>query len=74
MFNEGKTIRQIGTEEKRADRTIYKYLNLNYLSPNVVNSVMDSEAPSHINLQALFNIASKYPDFNDQEQVFYCRQ
>ncbi len=73
MLEEGKSIRQIGTEEKRADRTIYKYLNLNYLSPNIVNSVMDSEAPAHINMQALFNIASKYPDFNDQEGVFYCR-
>ena len=51
--------------------TIYKYLNLNFLSPNIVNAVMDSRTPQHINLQALFEIASKYPDFKDQEQVFY---
>jgi len=74
IMDEGKSVRQIGTKEKRADRTIYRYLNLNYFSPNIVNSVMDSEVPAHINLNTLFEMASKYPDFKDQERAFYYGQ
>ena len=74
MMDEGNTVRQIGTKEKRADRTVYKYLNLNYLSPKIVNCIMKSEVPSHINLNELFKIASKYPDFKDQERVFYHKE
>ncbi|MCD4784762.1 MAG: recombinase family protein [Candidatus Eremiobacteraeota bacterium] len=71
MSQGGQSIKKIAETEKMAKRTVYKYLNLNYLSPNIINSVMDSEVPTHINLQALFKIASKYPNFNDQERVFY---
>ncbi|MCD4785317.1 MAG: recombinase family protein [Candidatus Eremiobacteraeota bacterium] len=71
MPQKGQSIKKIAETEKMAKRTVYKYINLNYLSPNIVNSIMDSEAPTHINLQALFKIASKYPDFNDQERAFY---
>ncbi|MCD4785276.1 MAG: recombinase family protein [Candidatus Eremiobacteraeota bacterium] len=71
MSQNGQSIKKIAEAERMAKRTVYKYLNLNYLSPNIINSVMDSEVPTHINLQALFKIASKYPNFNDQERVFY---
>lgn len=67
----GISINQMKVSEQKGERTIYKYLSLNYLSPNIVNDIMDSRVPSHINLQTLFEIASKYIDFKDQEKAFY---
>ena len=71
MSQAGDSIKKVAEKEKKAKRTIYKYLDLNYLSPNIVNDIMESKTPSHINLQELFKIASKHPDFNDQERIFY---
>jgi DNA invertase Pin-like site-specific DNA recombinase len=71
MYETGKTINEIRLAENVADRTVYKYLNLAYLSPKVVSAVMNSEVPSHISLQVLFGIASKYEDFGEQEQAFF---
>jgi len=65
------SIKKIAKAEKMAKRTIYRYLNLNFLSPNIVNDIMDGRIPPHINLQTLLKFASRYPDFNDQERVFY---
>jgi site-specific DNA recombinase len=70
MQEEGLTVREIGTQEHRSDRTIYKYLNLNYLSPNIINDTMESRVPQHVNLQTLFEIASKYEDFEEQEREY----
>lgn len=52
-------IRELAETEKRDQRTIYKYLNLAYLSPRIINDIMDSKIPPRINLQTLFQIASK---------------
>ncbi len=71
MTTRGLSIKKIQENERTGDRTIYRYLNLNYLSPNIVNDIMESKTPPHINLQTLFKIASKYPDFNVQERIFY---
>jgi hypothetical protein len=32
---------------------------------------MDSNVPVHVNLQTLFGIASKYENFEKQEQAFF---
>jgi len=32
---------------------------------------MDSKIPAHITLQTLFQIASKYENFAEQERAFY---
>jgi hypothetical protein len=74
MAASGLSVRRIGEDEHKADRTIYRYLDLNFLSPNIVNDIMESNVPPHVNLQALFDIASKYSDFNDQEKAYYNEQ
>lgn len=66
----GIGIKAIATAAQRDRRTIYKYLNLAYLSPRIINDIMNNKIPSHINLQTLFQIASKYEDFEMQEKEF----
>lgn len=53
-------------QEKMTKRTIYKYLNLAYLSPRIVNQLLNGTLT--INLQKLFEIASKYDIFEKQER------
>ena len=69
-YESGIGVKALATTENRDQRTIYKYLNLAYLSPRIINDIMDSKIPPHINLQTLFQIASKY-DFTEQEREFY---
>ncbi len=57
--------------EHRADRTVYKYMNLAYLSPKIIGDILEGEVPSHVNLQTLFGIAEKYADFDKQESAYY---
>lgn len=71
MYERGTLVTEIMKQEKLTNRTVYKYLNLAYLSPKIVNDIMDSNIPSHINLQTLFEIASKYETFGKQEKIFY---
>ena len=62
---------QITKSEHRAERTVYKYLSLAYLSPNIINAIMSDTVPPHVNLQTLFSIASKHDRFENQERAFY---
>lgn len=61
----------IRRDEHRADSTVYKYMNLAYLSPKIIGDILDGEVPTHINLQTLFCIAEKHSDFGKQESAFY---
>ncbi len=70
MFERGITIEQIAKTEHKAERTIYKYLALAYLSPKIVSDIMNGSAPA-VDLQTLFNIAAKHMDFKEQEKEFY---
>lgn len=54
-------------QEKMTKRTIYKYLNLAYLSPRIVNQLLSGTLT--INLQTLFDIASKNLSFDEQEKM-----
>lgn len=67
----GISVRNLATKIKRDHRTVYKYLNLCYMSPRIINTIMEGNAPTNINLQKLFNIASKYEKFEKQENMFY---
>lgn len=67
----GVPVDQIKRTEHRADRTVYKYMNLAYLSPKIIGDILEGDVPSHVNLQTLFGIAEKYADFDKQESVFY---
>ena len=55
-------------QEKMTKRTIYKYLNIAYLSPRIVNQLLSRTLT--INLQTLFDIASKNLSFDEQEKTF----
>lgn len=70
MYERGTLVTEIMKQEKLTNRTVYKYLNLAYLSPKIINNIMDSNIPQHINLQTLFEIASKYETFSKQEKVY----
>lgn len=70
-YENGVGIKAIAKNEQRDQRTIYKYLNLAYLSPRIINDIMDGKIPPDINLQTLFQIASKHENFADQERAFY---
>jgi hypothetical protein len=60
----GLNVTEMEKNERKNKRTIYKYLNLAYISPNITSAIMDREAPAHVNFQTLFGIASKYENFN----------
>lgn len=72
MFERGITIEQITKTEHKAERTIYKYLALAYLSPKIVSDIMDGTAPA-VDLQTLFAIATKHMDFKEQKNMFYSK-
>ena len=71
QMDSGVGIKQIAKDEQRDQRTIYKYLNLIYLSPKIINDIMIGKIPTHINLQKLIELASKYENFAEQEREFY---
>lgn len=70
MYESGTCVKHIAKGEQ-SDRTIYKYLNLAYLSPKIINNIMDGKIPSDMPLQKLFTIGSKYYNFEEQENGFY---
>ena len=57
----------IAKQERISKRTIYKYLNLAYLSPKLVNQLLNGTLT--VNLQKLFEIASKNLSFEEQEKL-----
>ena len=71
LYEGGAGIKKIARDEKRDLRTIYKYLNLAYLSPKIINSALNGELHNHTNIQGLFLIAEKYGNFDEQEKAFY---
>ncbi len=67
FYENGIRMKDIMKQEKMTKRTIYKYLNLAYLSPRIVNQLLDGTQT--INLQTLFDIASKNLSFEEQEKI-----
>ncbi len=70
-YENGVGIKAIAKNEQRDQRTIYKYLNLAYLSPRIITNIMNNDIPAGMNLQKLIRLASKYDEFQDQEKAFY---
>ena len=68
LYEKGVRMEDIMKQEKMTKRTIYKYLNLAYLSPKIVNQLLDGTLI--INLQLLFDVASKNLSFEEQEIIF----
>lgn len=71
MYEGGTCVKHIAKNEQRDIRTIYKYLNLAYLSPRIINDIMDGKIPSGMTLQKLFTLGSKYERFEEQGKGFY---
>lgn len=67
LYENGMPTDDIAKQERISKRTIYKYLNLAYLSPKIVNQLLSGTLT--INLQALFDIASKNRSFDEQEKM-----
>lgn len=67
----GTSVRKLATKIGRDHRTVYKYLNLCYMSPRIINTIMEDNAPARVNLKILFDIASKHEKFQEQEIEFY---
>lgn len=44
---------------------------INFISSKIINIIMFGNVPDNINLQTLFDIASKYEKFGEQEKSFY---
>ena len=71
LYERGIRMEDIIKQEKMTKRTIYKYLNLAYLSPKIVNKLLNGTLT--VNLQTLFEIASKNLSFEEQENLIYNR-
>ena len=69
LYEKGLSTDDIAKQERISKRTIYKYLNLAYLSPKIVNQLLSGTLT--INLQALFDIASKNLNFEEQEKEVF---
>lgn len=67
LYESGMPTDDIARQERISKRTIYKYLNLAYLSPKIVNQLLNGTLT--INLQTLFDIASKNLSFVEQEKL-----
>ncbi len=67
LYEKGLSTDDIARQEKMSKRTIYKYLNLAYLSPKIINQLLDGTLT--INLQTLFEVASKNLSFEEQEKT-----
>lgn len=67
LYEKGLSTDDIAKQEKMSKRTIYKYLNLAYLSPRIINKLLDGTLT--INLQTLFETASKNLSFDEQEKM-----
>lgn len=67
LYENGMPTDDIAKHERISKRTIYKYLNLAYLSPRIVNQLLNGTLT--INLQTLFEITSKNLSFEEQEKM-----
>lgn len=65
LYEKGLSTDEMAKQEKMSKRTIYKYLNLVYLSPKIINQLLDGTLT--INLQKLFETASSATLFQEQE-------
>lgn len=72
LYEKGIRMEDIMKQEKMTKRTIYKYLNLAYLSPKIVNQLLSGTLT--VNLQTLFDIASKNLSFEEQEKKYLIKR
>lgn len=69
LYEKSLSTDDIAKQERISKRTIYKYLNLAYLSPKLVNQLLNGTLT--VNLQKLFDITSKNFSFEEQENFLH---
>lgn len=67
LYESGMPTNEIAKQENISKRTIYKYLNIAYLSPKLVNQLLSGTVT--ISLQKLLEIASRDLCFEKQESL-----
>ncbi len=66
----GKTARELEKETGLQHRTIYRYINLKYLSPRIIKDIFENKNPTNLRLSELMGLADKYLDFMEQENFW----
>jgi hypothetical protein len=67
-LNSGKTLQDLEEETGQNHRTIDRYINLVYLSPNIIDNIFNNINPKNFRLKELKILASTHADFKDQER------
>jgi hypothetical protein len=68
-MEQGKTAVDLEGETGLQRRTIYRYVNLKYLSPKIVKDIFENRNPKNIRLVELMDLADNY-DFSEQERMW----
>jgi len=66
-FEQGKTAIKLEKETGMQKRTVYRYINLKYLSPKIIKDIFENKNPQNMRLVELMDLADKYLNFRDQE-------
>jgi DNA invertase Pin-like site-specific DNA recombinase len=67
-LNSGKTLHELEKEVGQNHRTIDRYVNLTYLSPNIVDDIFNNKNPKNLRLKDLKTLAYTSINFKDQER------
>lgn len=65
---DGKTTQEIADREKVCVQYVRRILNLSFLSPKIVRSILNGTQPADCTLKKLLSIRT--PDWHEQEQIF----
>lgn len=63
-------IRTLEKEVYMTKRTIMRYINLCYLSPRIVEDMLEYKNPANLTLRELMNLADSQMDFAEQEKAW----
>ena len=66
----GGGIRTLEKEVYMTKRTIMRYINLCYLSPRIVEDILEYNNPRTMSLKELMNLAEGNVDFAEQEKAW----
>ena len=66
---DGKTTQEIANREKVCVQYVRRILNLSFLSPKIVRSILNGTQPADCTLKKLLSI--KTSNWQEQEQIFY---
>ena len=66
----GGGIRTLEKEVYMTKRTIMRYINLCYLSPRIVEDILEYNNPRTMSLKELMNLAERESNFEAQEKAW----